>query len=275
LPEAQATRTWEAPTGPLGELTARSAVRARESALAVRELEAIVSGLPAVPSFSAALEGSTVAVVAELKRASPSRGVIDDSLDAASRCSAYAAGGASALSILTEPSRFGGSLSDLRAASASVDIPLLRKDFITDAIQVLEARAYGAGAVLLIARALPTAVLRSLATRAAEVGLDVLIEVRDEIELDEALAIGTAVIGVNNRNLETLVVDRRVGERLIPRIPKGRLAIYESGVEGVADVEAAASLGADAVLVGSVLSGAADAVAAVRALTGVRRNSRG
>jgi indole-3-glycerol phosphate synthase len=261
--------------GPLGELTARSAVRARESALGRRELEAIVDGILSPPSFGAALAGRTVAVVAELKRSSPSKGVINPSLDAAARSAAYAEGGAAALSILTEPSRFGGSLSDLRTARSAVSIPLLRKDFVTDPVQLLEARAYGASAVLLIARALAPAALRSLALEALRLGLEPLVEIRDERELAEAVAIDGAVIGVNNRDLETLQIDRAAGERLIPLIPRGRIAGYESGVSGPADVAVAASLGADAVLVGSVLSAAPDGAAAVRALTGVVRGERG
>ncbi|MEX2181049.1 MAG: indole-3-glycerol phosphate synthase TrpC [Gemmatimonadaceae bacterium] len=266
-----------APTGPLGELIAQSAVRARESALARRELEVIVSSLGAAPSFRAALAGRTVAVIAELKRSSPSKGVLDATLDAGRRSAEYAAAGAAALSILTEPSRFAGSLGDLRDARAAVaeDVPLLRKDFLSDEVQLLEARAYGASAVLLIARALPPARLRTLADAAAALGLDALIEVRNEHELAEALAVRGAVIGVNNRDLETLQVDLAVGARLIPLVPGDRIAVYESGVQNADDVRRAAALGADAVLVGSILSAASDGGAAVGALTGVPRRSRG
>lgn len=268
-------RNWVVPAGLLGELTAQSAVRARESAHAREELEAIVAGLGPALSFRAALGGAHVSVIAELKRSSPSKGAIAPALDAATRARAYAEGGAAALSVLTEPTRFGGSLADLRAAAAATTIPLLRKDFITDAIQLLEARAYGASAVLLIARALKPRDLKSLAHHARALGLDSLIEVRDEFELADALEVDDAVIGVNNRNLETLAVDPAVGARLIPLVPSTRVAVYESGVSARADVDVAASFGSDAVLVGSVLSSAADGAGAVRSLAGVLRTSRG
>jgi indole-3-glycerol phosphate synthase len=277
LPEAQAhsLRPWSAPEGPLGELTVRSLIRARESALARAELEAIVADLAPSPDLAAALRGEQVAVIAELKRRSPSKGALNESLDAGTRAAEYAAGGAAALSILTEPSRFGGSLSDLRDARRAVELPVLRKDFITDAVQLLEARAFGASGVLLIARALAPSALRALATAAVEMGLTPLIEVRDERELAEAVAVERAVIGVNNRNLETLEIDARVGARLIPLIPGARVAVYESGVSTVEDLRAAAATGADAVLVGSVLSAAPDGAAAVRALTQQARQPRG
>jgi indole-3-glycerol phosphate synthase len=237
-------------------------------------LEAALARAPAVPSFRAALCGAHVAVIAEIKRRSPSKGVINDALGAAERAAAYAEGGAAALSVLTEPERFGGSLDDLRAARAAVGIPVLRKDFITHRVQLLEARVAGASAVLLIARALEPAALAELAHEAATVGLDVLVETRTEEELVRALAVPGAVIGVNNRDLETLEIEPAVGERLIPLVPADRIAVYESGVRDVNDVERAARAGADAVLVGSVLSGAADATAAVRALTAVPRLRR-
>lgn len=275
MTEAQASSKWSPPTGPLGELTERSHSRARESALGRAELEAIVQSLAAAVPFAAALRGDHVRVIAELKRSSPSKGTLDATLDAADRCAAYAAGGAAALSILTEPSRFGGSLSDLRAARAAVELPLLRKDFITSEVQLLEARAYGASAALLIARALEPVRLAELAAAAVAVGLEPLIEVHDERELEFALRAAGAVIGVNNRDLETLVVHPDVGARLIPLIPGDRVAVYESGVVGEAGVRVAAGCGADAVLVGSALSTATGPEAAVRALVQVPSRRRG
>lgn len=274
LTEAQAKSGWSPPSGPLGELTSQSLQRARESRLARGELEAIAAALPPAPDFAAALQRPTVAVIAELKRSSPSKGTLDGSLVAGARAQAYATGGAAALSILTEPTRFGGSLSDLREAHAAVDVPLLRKDFITDEVQLLEARAYGASAVLLIARALEPRLLATLAAQAVALGLTPLIEVRDEQELARAVAVPQAVIGVNNRNLETLVIHPEVGASLIPRVPADRVAVYESGITDRSGVEAAAVAGADAVLVGSVLSTAADPVAAVQALATVTRTGR-
>ncbi len=225
-------------------------------------------------TFASALRGPHVAVIAEVKRRSPSKGTINDAIDAAPRATAYADGGAAAISVLTEPERFGGSLSDLRAVSAAVDVPVLRKDFIVDALQLHEAVRAGAAAVLLIARALEPSHAADLAAEAATLGLDVLFEVRDERELARAVAVAGCVVGVNTRNLETLAVDPAVGERLLPLVPRDRVAVYESGVASRADVERAAATGADAVLVGSALSSHTDGAAAVAALAGVARRAR-
>ena len=230
--------------------------------------------MPIPPSFAQALRGPRVRVIAELKRRSPSRGVINDAIDAPARATAYAAGGAAALSVLTEPTRFGGSLEDLEAVRAAVALPLLRKDFITHEVQLLEARAAGASAVLLIARALPAERLRALAAVAHARRLECLVEVRTEAELLEALSVPGAIVGVNNRDLETLRIDEATGIRLLPLVPPDRVAVYESGVTSVVEVERAAAAGADAVLVGSVLSAAEDGAAAVRALSGVERRAR-
>ena len=277
LPEAQATTAWDPPQGPLGELTLASTERARVAGAvpgALGSLATRAASAPLPPPFAVALRGESVRVIAELKRRSPSKGVINDTLLAPARAAAYEAGGAAALSVLTEPTRFGGSLDDLVAVRGAVRLPLLRKDFITSSLQLLEARAAGASAVLLIARALPADRLRALAAEARALGLESLVEVRTESELETAVSVPGAVIGVNNRDLETLVIDDAVGRRLLPLVPIDRIAIYESGVRNVDDVERAASWGADAVLVGSVLSGATDGHEAVRALCGVRRIGR-
>ncbi len=243
---------------------------------AAADLERAAHAAAPVASLAAALaRGRSVAVIAELKRRSPSKGSINEALDVPSRAAEYASAGAVALSVLTEPVRFGGSLDDLRAAHAAVTLPLLRKDFIVDRLQLLEARAAGASAVLLIARALPPDRRVALAADARDLGLDVLLEVRSEPELEHALRIEYAVIGVNNRNLETLVIDDAISERLLPLVPPHRTAVYESGVKVRMDVERAAALGADAVLVGSALSAAADAGGAAATLTGVARRARG
>lgn len=238
-------------------------------------MERQLAAVEAAPSFRAALTRADVAVIAELKRRSPSKGVLDASLDAGTRSLGYARGGAAALSIVTEPSEFGGSLDDLVAVRRVVTMPLLRKDFIVDEVQLLEARVAGASAVLLIARALPAGRFAALASAAAALGLDVLLEVRDERELERALAVEQGVIGVNNRNLETLQIDDAVSARLLRLVPRERIVVYESGVRDVEDVRRAGALGADAVLVGSALSVAASPEAAVRALTGVPRRARG
>ncbi len=244
-----------------------------ESARRLPELEARLT--PAVAgSFARALAGpagAAVAIIAEVKRRSPSKGEINAGLDAAAQAKAYDEAGAAAVSVLTEPERFGGSLADIEAAHAATRLPLLRKDFITHRVQLVEARLAGASAVLLIARALEPDRLVALAADAGALGLDVLAEVRSEAELEVALAVPGAIIGVNNRDLETLVIEPEVGARLIPRVPRDRITVYESGVRDRADVERAAALGADAALVGSVLSGSSDVRRALRALTGVPR----
>ena len=279
MPEAQAgsapSSAWTFPLGPLGELTAAAELRAGALFDHAARLERAAGEAPPVASFVDALRSGPVAVIAELKRRSPSKGSINEGLDVAARAAEYAAAGAAALSVLTEPERFGGSIDDLRAVRSAVRLPLLRKDFIVDRLQLVEARVAGASAVLLIARALPRASRFRLAEEARVLGLDVLFEVRDEHELTDALYIEQAVIGINNRNLETLAIDDSVSARLLPLVPANRIAVYESGVSSRADVERAAALGADAVLVGSSLSSAQDGGKAVTSLTGVKRKPRG
>jgi indole-3-glycerol phosphate synthase len=230
----------------------------------------VAPGLP----FAAALRRHDIAVIAEVKRRSPSKGVINATIDAASQARAYGRGGAAALSILTEPAEFGGSVDDLCDARQATPLPTLKKDFHVHPVQVLEARVAGASALLLIARALPPDRLREMADRAEELGIEVLVEVRSEAELEDAIAIDGAVIGVNSRDLETLVIEPTVTSRLIAQIPADRIAIAESGVTDRRDVERIASIGGDAVLVGSSISASGDPSAAVAALTGVARRPR-
>lgn len=227
------------------------------------------------PSFTRALRRDVVTVIAEIKRRSPSKGDINPELSVAVQATAYERGGAAAISVLTEPTRFGGDEIDVTTARSVSTLPLLKKDFHVAPIQLVEARALGAAAVLLIARALRPTQLRSLAALAADLALDVIVEVRDEAELEQALSTEAGVIGVNNRNLETLEIDLATGERLMPLIPADRVAVFESGVSSVAEVERAAAAGADAVLVGSAISAAHDPAEAVRALGGVPRRARG
>lgn len=226
------------------------------------------------PDFLTALRGQQVKVIAEVKRRSPSRGEINAELDPAARARAYEKGGAAAISVLTEPIHFSGSESDLMAVRGAVAVPLLRKDFIIDELQVIEARAWGASAVLLIARALPEHELVALARAAREWRLEPLIEVRREDELDAAIRAEARAIGVNSRDLETLEVDASVIDLLLPRIPAELVGVAESGMRTVADIERAAEAGADAVLIGSSLSSATDPAAAVRGLAGVPRRGR-
>ncbi len=273
----QVARPWTPPAGPLGRLSAASAARAKQARAARPYAEQVAEalGTPAPPDILSALSSrADVGVIAELKRSSPSRGAINSSLDAALQIRAYADGGAAAFSILTEPSEFGGALTDLAVAAALAIGPCIRKDFITDAIQLVEARRAGAAAALLIARALPTDELEELVFTARMLGIEPLVEVRDEDELRDALDAGALLIGVNNRNLETLEIDAIASERLLPMVPVTHVAIYESGVKSLADVERAATFGADAVLVGSSISASDTPVDAVSALTGISRQRR-
>jgi indole-3-glycerol phosphate synthase len=271
----QVSSAWSPPAGTLGALVAAAILRV-ESLHSQRDaIERSAAAAATPPGFALALAGRTVAVIAEIKRRSPSKGQLAPELKAPERAASYVAGGASALSVLTEPDRFGGTLDDLREVSASVPVPVLRKDFIVDPLQVHEARASGASAVLLIVRALAPSQLVALMASAREAGLEPLVEVRDERELDRALDAGALVIGVNNRNLETLAVDAGTVTRIIPRIPAGLIAVAESGVTSRRDAEDAAATGADAILVGSALSVASDGAAAVRGLSGVPRRVRG
>jgi indole-3-glycerol phosphate synthase len=212
-----------------------------------------------------------VAVIAEIKRSSPSRGVINPSIKVSDQAVAYEEGGAAAISVLTEPTRFSGSTEDLTAARAVAMLPLLKKDFHVDMIQLLEAKALGASAALVIVRAVDPKRLRELVEGSRDISLELVIEVRDEAELELALSLGAPIIGVNNRNLETLEIDPGTSARLLPLIPRGVLAIAESGVKSAEDVARLAAAGADAVLVGSAISASPEPEAAVRALTGVAR----
>jgi indole-3-glycerol phosphate synthase len=226
------------------------------------------------PDFVTALRGQQVKVIAEVKRRSPSGGEINVQLDPVSRARQYQDGGAAAISVLTEPAHFGGSEEDLTRVHDAVGLPILRKDFIIDEAQIIEARAWGASAVLLIVRALPFAALVSLARVAREWGIEPLIEVRTEDELDAALGAEARVVGVNSRDLETLEVNAEAVGHLLPRVPPGVVAVAESGMRTVNDVERAAQAGADAVLIGSSLSEAPDPSAAVRAVAGIARRGR-
>jgi len=211
----------------------------------------------------AALKADGVSVIAEVKRASPSRGAMADIDDPAALAADYEAGGARVISVLTEQRRFGGSLDDLAAVRRAVQVPVLRKDFVVSSYQLWEARAYGADLVLLIVAALEQSALVSLVERAQSIGLLPLVEVHADEELDRAIDAGATVIGVNARDLGTLEVDRSVFARLAPRVPEGVVKIAESGVRGPQDLFQYAAAGADAVLVGESLVTGKDPRAAV------------
>jgi indole-3-glycerol phosphate synthase len=220
----------------------------------------------APPSFAEALRLPGVAVIAEVKRFSPSKGPIRPDLDVASLVGAYEAGGAAGISVLTEQDHFGGSLDDLREAVSRTRLPILRKDFIIDEYQVHEARALGASAVLLIAALLDDGTIHRLSGLAADLGLDVLLEVHDGREMARALPVEEAVIGVNNRDLRTFAVSLETSLRLAQEVPAGRLLVSESGIRDRADVERLASAGVDAVLVGENLLRRQAVTAAVSSL---------
>ncbi len=260
-------------TGALGRLVAAARKRVVLELQPLRsELRAAAERAGHTPGFLAPVKaGSTVQVIAELKRRSPSEGTLTADFDLGRRAREYADGGAAALSILTEQADFGGSLSDLALARANVALPLLRKDFHVDPLQLCEAKIAGASAVLLIARALGKIGMKTMLNEGASLGLEALVEVRTSEELLWALDLGASCIGVNARNLETLAIEPHVIAALLPRIPATVCAVAESGIADQADVERVARHGADAVLVGSALSRAAHPAIAVRALTGVPR----
>jgi indole-3-glycerol phosphate synthase len=222
---------------------------------------------PAARGFAAALRAvSGTAVIAEIKRRSPAKGDIRADLDPAELARSYETGGATCLSVLTDSEFFGGSAGDLRAARAATSLPVLRKDFTLSAADVCDARLMGADAVLLIVAALDDAELRRLHKLAVEVGLDVLVEVHDEPELECALAAGATLVGVNQRDLFSFSVDRERAMRMALAMPPGVTRVAESGIRGVDDVGALRIAGFDAVLVGEALVVAGDPEAAVRSL---------
>ena len=250
--------------------------RTRVAALqkSAADLERRASAAPPARPWLGGFPRDTVGVVAEVKRRSPSQGLIRADLDPVAHAAAYVRGGAVAVSVLTDEVHFGGSLEDLARVAAAVPVPVLRKDFILDELQLLEARTAGASAVLLIVRALEPGRLVALAAAARALGLGTLVEVHLEAELEGALAAQPTAVGVNARDLATFAVDVRAAERVVGRVPPGVPAVAESGVAGRADVERLAAAGADAVLVGTSVARAADPEVAVRTLTGVRRIGR-
>ena len=253
-----------------------AAERRAEALLSRRSaLEKWAASVDEPPHMEPALRRADVALIAEIKRASPSRGAISLELNPQEQARAYESGGAAAISVLTEPQRFNGSNGDLEAASSVINIPILRKDFHVAAVQLYEARSLGASAALIIARALSPGRFKLLVQSAKQIGLEVLAEVRDRRELDLALTAGCTIIGVNNRNLETLEIEAGTAETLIPQIPAECVAVAESGYSDMASIRSVADAGADAVLIGSFLSASSDPALAVRNLTGVNRVDRG
>jgi indole-3-glycerol phosphate synthase len=248
----------------------RSHVARRKAVVSEAALLGRVSGAPPLRPFAAALEQRLAegryGLIAEIKKASPSAGLIRSDFDPAALARAYEAGGASCLSVLTDAPYFQGSDDDLGAARGAVRLPVLRKDFIVDPYQIIESRRIGADCVLLIMAALSDEIAAELAAAAAELGLDVLAEVHDGAELDRALRLGVGLIGVNNRNLKTLETDLRTTEALAPRVPSERLLVAESGIRNLGDLDRLAAAGARCFLVGESLMREADVTAATRRL---------
>jgi len=231
----------------------RSDLAARQREISLDRVKELAARRPSCKDVMAAFAGPEVTVIAEVKRASPSKGALAAIADPAALASDYEAGGAKIISVLTEQRRFGGSIDDLAAVREAVQVPVLRKDFIVSSYQLWEARAYGADLVLLIVAALEQNALISLVERAQSIGLVPLVEVHTLAELERALAAGATLLGINARNLATLQVDRGVFAQLVPHIPDGIIKIAESGVRGPHDLLAYAAAGADAVLVGESL----------------------
>jgi indole-3-glycerol phosphate synthase len=245
----------------------RRRVDEAKGSLTTDVLEQRVASMEAARDFEAALRGDGVSLIAEIKRASPLKGDLSADLNAAELADAYRAGGAAALSVLTEPEFFRGSLEDLERAR-SAGLPVLRKDFVIDSFQLLEARAAGADAVLLIVRIVRDD-LEPLLTATRSLGMDALVEVHDEGELDVALEAGSSLVGINHRDLATFEVDPARTQRLAGLLPSNVLLASLSGVSTRAEVESLGRAGAGAVLVGESLVTASDPAAKLRELTGV------
>ncbi|KGN38821.1 indole-3-glycerol phosphate synthase TrpC [Knoellia subterranea] len=238
----------------------------RQDRVSLSDLERRVSDLPGALDAEALLRADGLSLIAEVKRASPSKGALAEIADPAALADIYAAAGATAISVLTEQRRFGGSLDDLDAVRAAVRVPVLRKDFMVTDYQIWEARAHGADIVLLIVASLTDAELVRMHTLAQDLGMTALVEVHDEGETQRAVDAGARVIGVNARNLKTLEIHPDTFSRLVPLIPPGIVTVAESGIRGADDAAMYAAQGAEAVLVGETLVRGDDPAAEVRAI---------
>lgn len=244
----------------------REEVAAAKTAAPLRELRSLIEDLPKTRDFRGALVEEGLALIAEVKRSSPSAGEIAPIADPGRLANLYRKGGAAAISVLTESGWFGGSLDDLTLVKAEVDLPVLRKDFIIDPYQIYQSRAAGADAFLLIAELLEPDVLADFLGRAEEIGLAGLVEAHSEEALEKILQIPAPIVGINNRNLKTLTVNLDTSLRLLPLVPSDRIRVAESGVKTAQDVRRLAAAGADAVLVGETLARAEDSAQKIKEL---------
>lgn len=246
----------------------REELEARQREVPLSELQERAAKQPRARSLAESLSGTDVRVIAEVKRRSPSAGEMAADLDPARMAALYAANGASAVSVLTDRKYFNGSLDDLTAVREAVDIPILRKDFVLNEYQVIESRAYGADAVLLIVRALDPDDLSDLLEYARLLGMDALVEVHTEREMEVALDCGAPVIGVNNRDLSTFTTDLEVTRGLAPMVPDGHVLVSESGIGTREQIVTLKGMGVRAVLVGESLVRSSDPARKLRELVG-------
>lgn len=254
---------------------ARQGVDARRREVPQSELEARLAERGERRPFNEALTRPGLSLIAEFKRRSPSAGQLArEGVEVADQVAAYERGGAAALSVLTDEPHFGGSLADLRAARAACGLPTLRKDFVVDRYQLYEAALNGADAVLLIVRALSDSELRQLHEEACSIDLDCLVEVHDRRELERALELDAAVVGINNRNLDEGRVDPGTVFELMPDVPAGKTVVAESGMSSRAELEELERVGVDAVLIGGALMQAEDPERKTRELTGADEGTR-
>lgn len=241
-------------------------IQQRKKALPVAYLRDRIAQLKAPLDLALALKGDHVGLIAEVKRASPSRGILHPNLKPVQLAKTYVDGGAKAISVLTEADYFKGSINDLAAIRQEVTLPLLRKDFILDPYQIYESRAYGADALLLIAAILSQAQLEELLSLSHSLALRCLVEVHSENEVEMALLSGAKIIGINNRDLNTFALDINITRRLRPLIPQQRIVVAESGIRSRSDVEKLKAWGINAMLVGEALVTADDVLAKMREL---------
>lgn len=245
----------------------RKGLKQRQKATPLSALEDVIKQQPTPIDLTEALKGDGISLIAEIKRASPSKGALNLNLDAVALAKTYARCGAAAISVLTEERYFKGSGQDLAAVKKALpSVPVLRKDFILDPYQLCEARAWGADAVLLIAAILDDSVLRHLIAESHKLGMQCLVEVHNEFELKRALTCDAKLIGINNRNLQTLEVDISVTGKLRPLVPTGITIVSESGIKNRKDIEKLKRWGVDAVLVGETLVTATDIPAKIKEL---------